>query len=71
MEAAFLEEAHKTPAQRIRDAILTKLGITEQQLAAMDPAERQAIEKQIAKEIAEQVKANAGKTSGFFTDLRV
>jgi hypothetical protein len=72
-EEAFLKEAHKTPAQRIRDAILKKLGITEDQLAKMDPAERNAIEKEIAREIAEQVKANTstGKKTGFFTDIRV
>ncbi|MDQ2102586.1 hypothetical protein [Azospirillum isscasi] len=52
---AFLKEARKTPAQRIRDQMLTRLKLDEESLAAMPPEKREAIEKQIAEELKRQL----------------
>jgi hypothetical protein len=48
---AFLGYMHKTPMQRMREAILDELGLTEEQLAAMPADKRQAIEATIAERI--------------------
>lgn len=48
---AFLKEAQKTPAQRIRDELLARHKTSEEDLAAMEPEKRAAIEKEIAEEL--------------------
>ena len=54
--AQELEEyLKKTPAQHMRDAILKEMGLTEDDLAAMPPAKRQAIEDTIAAKIKEKL----------------
>ncbi len=52
---AFLKEAHKTPAQRIRDQLLARMKLDEESLAEMPPEKRSAIEKQIAEELKRQL----------------
>ncbi len=49
-----------TPEQRIREAVLKKLGLTEEELAAMPPAARQGIEDKIGQLVKEML-AEAGK----------
>ena len=44
----------KTPAERIRDAILKEMGITEQDLAQMTPEQRQGIEEEIAQRMQDK-----------------
>ncbi|CAN7209916.1 hypothetical protein [Rhizobium sp. LjRoot258] len=51
----FTDLANMTPAERIRAQILERLGISEDDLAAMPPEEREAIEKQIADELKRQL----------------
>jgi hypothetical protein len=48
---AFLAEAKKTPAQRIRDDWLARHKMSEEDLQAMDSKKREAVEKDIAEEI--------------------
>ncbi|WP_146191547.1 hypothetical protein [Azospirillum humicireducens] len=48
---AFLAEAKKTPAERIRDDWLARNKMTEKDLQAMSPEKREAIEKEIAEEL--------------------
>ncbi|WP_119829127.1 hypothetical protein [Azospirillum cavernae] len=48
---AFLAEAKKTPAQRIRDDWLARHKMSEEDLQSMDSKKREAIEKEIAEEI--------------------
>lgn len=54
-----------TPAQRMRADILNKLGLTEEEVAAMSPAEQKAVEAKIAElmkqEIAQQQQSNEKK----------
>jgi predicted RNA polymerase sigma factor len=51
----FLDYAKLTPAQKMRAAMLSKLGVTEEELKAMDPKERQKIEDQIKEMVKQQV----------------
>lgn len=64
----FLEYVEKTPIERIREQILEKLGITEEQLASLPPEERAKIEEDIAKEIEKRVKGE-GATSQSSLDV--
>lgn len=70
-EAEFLKEAKKTPAERIRAAVLKKLGLTEEELAAMDSAAKAAIEKIIKQEIEQKLKAKTGEGAAHLADLDV
>jgi hypothetical protein len=58
----FLNYAKETPADRLRDSILKSMGLTEQQLDKMSPAQRQAIEKKIEQIIKQKLQQNAGQT---------
>lgn len=48
---AFLAEAKKTPAQRIRDDWLARHKMSEDDLKTMDSKKRESVEKDIAEEI--------------------
>jgi len=56
VEDRFLAEAHKSPMQRMREQILSSLGLTEDQLAQMSPEERQAVEQKIRDLIEEKLR---------------
>lgn len=68
----FLEYQKLTPAQKMRAAMLSKLGVTEEQLKAMSPEERQKIEDKLKDMIKEQVMgADKDKTQkGALVDLK-
>jgi len=54
--AQELEEyLRKSPAEHMRDAILQEMGLTEEDLAAMPPEKRKAIEDTIAAKIKEKL----------------
>lgn len=44
-----------TPAERIRDAVLKKLGLSEAELAAMPPSARRGIEDKIGQMVKEML----------------
>lgn len=48
----FKKYMEMTPAEKVRYGVLNQLGITEEQLAAMPPEQREAMEKKIADMIA-------------------
>lgn len=56
----FLEEARKSPMERMREQILEQLGITEEDLAQMSPEERRATEDQIRRLIEEKFRQAMG-----------
>jgi Fe-S cluster biosynthesis and repair protein YggX len=51
----FLDYQKMTPAEKMRAAMLAKLGVTEEQLKAMSPEDRKKIEDQMKDMIKEQV----------------
>lgn len=58
-EQAFLNYMKETPAQQMEDAWLKAHNLTRQQLAAMSPQQRDAIEKQMAADLKEKLKQTA------------
>lgn len=55
--AEFREYMSKTPEQRMRDAILKEMGLSEEQLNALPAEEREAIEAAITAKIKERLLA--------------
>lgn len=53
--AEFREYMDKTPAQRMRDAILREMGLTEEDLDAMPPEKREAVEAEIGERLRERI----------------
>ena len=74
-EQAFLKYQRETPAQKLEDAWLKAHHLTREQLAAMPPAQREAIEKQMAADLKEKLKQQAvdqaNKKAGGATDITV
>ena len=68
-EQSFLNYAKMTPAQRIRDQILKSMGLTEQQLDVLPPAQRQAAEQKIAQEVKERLAGQNGTNGGSGTSV--
>lgn len=56
----FLEEARKSPMERMREQILQQLGLTEESLAQLSPEERQAAEDKIRELIEEKLRQAMG-----------
>ena len=69
VEAEFLKEAKKTPAERLHDAILKKLGMTEEEFNALDPKTKAEVENSVREEIAKLAKQNGD--TGVLADLSV
>jgi hypothetical protein len=67
----FLAFSKMTPAEKMRAMILGSMGLTEDQLKAMDPKERQKIEDKIKALIREQVERLVEKGTGLAVDLKV
>jgi TPP-dependent pyruvate/acetoin dehydrogenase alpha subunit len=67
----FLALAQKSPAERMRDLILGKMGLTEQQLQAMDTESRKKIEEKIKEEIKKIVENSVEERTGMLIDLSV
>lgn len=71
-EEKFLDYAKKSPAEKIRDALLKSVGVTEEQLKNMTPEQRKEVEQKIADKIKEAMQKQTEKgesTKGFFTDI--
>jgi hypothetical protein len=68
----FLDYAKMTPAQKMRASMLSKLGVTEEQLKAMDAKERQKIEDKIKEMIKAEIEGPDGdrKPKGMLVDVK-
>ena len=66
----FLDYAKETPAQRMREAILKSMGLSEDDLKSMSPEKRKAVEETIRQRIREAAEqaAKKGKT-GLVADV--
>jgi hypothetical protein len=69
VEANFLKEAKKTPSERLHEALLKKLGLTEEQFKALDPGTKAEVEKSIRDEIAKLAKQKGD--TGVLADISV
>jgi hypothetical protein len=70
VEAEFLAYARMSPAERMRDNILKSMGLTENDVNAMSPADRQKLEDKI-KELIKQQMEEAAKKKGQLLDVAV
>jgi len=64
----FMDYAKMSPMERLRASILKSLGLTEDDLKKMTPAQQKAVEQKIEQLIKEDMQKNAGKT-GQVVDL--
>jgi len=72
-EEKFLDYAKKSPAEKIRDALLKSIGVTEEEFAQMSPEQRKEVEQKIADKIKAAMQKqteNGESTKGFFTDIK-
>lgn len=66
----FLAYARKTPAERFREDLLNSMGLTEEDMQAMDADARKAIEEEITRRIKEKIEKDSQQQAGFFTDIK-
>ncbi|MES2032638.1 MAG: hypothetical protein V4466_00555 [Pseudomonadota bacterium] len=68
--ADFLEIARQTPAERMRAALLARMGLEEKDLAGMTADQREAVENKIKEMIKADFEAGADKRPGRIVDLK-
>ena len=65
----FLHYARMSPAERIRDAVLKELGLTEDDLKNMDATARAKAEEAIRNKIKEKISQSTEAQTGVIIDL--
>lgn len=68
VEQKFLDTVGKTPAQRMFNAMLGQLGLTEEEYQAMDPAEQQKVAQKIQEMIERQMEKGGNAEPGMVLD---
>lgn len=68
-EQKFLDYMKMTPAQRMHAAMLSQLGISEDEFNAMDPAAQQKVEQKIQQMIQQQAEQSNDKRTGLIADI--
>lgn len=58
---AFREYMAMTPAEKMRDAILKEMGLSEEDVDAMSPEQQEAVEKEIAERMQDRAELQAAK----------
>jgi hypothetical protein len=71
-EDKFREYAKMSPADKMRAAILSSMGLTEEQVKNMSPDQQKAVEQKITDQIKQAAQKQAEKAGGggFFTDIQ-
>jgi hypothetical protein len=72
-EEKFLAYARMTPGEKLRAALLSQLGLTEEQVKAMSPEDQQKVEEKIRDLIKQAAEKHMDKTGqgGFIADIKV
>ena len=72
-EEKFLAYARMTPAEKLRAALLSQLGLTEEEVKAMSPEEQQKVEQKIRDLIEQAAEKQMDQTGqgGFIADVEV
>jgi hypothetical protein len=68
-KAEFLEEATKTPAERVQEDVRNRLGISDEEFAAMDSAARSAVDDAVRAEVRRMVEDKRDSGLGHFADV--
>lgn len=69
-KAEFLEEASKTPEERIQEAVRKRLGIGEEEFAKMDASARSAVQDAVRQQLRELSEQGSAKSLGNFADVK-
>lgn len=64
VKAEFLKHVKKTPAEQMRASILESMGLKEEDLKAMDPKKREALEAKIKELIKQRVEEKVEQAQG-------
>lgn len=67
-EQKFMDTVGETPAQRMFNAMLGQLGLTEDEYHAMDPAEQQKVAQKIQEMIEQQMEKDGNAEPGMVVD---
>jgi hypothetical protein len=67
----FMAYATMTPAEKMRASILGSMGLTEDDLKAMSPKDREKVEEKIKEMIKQKVEESTEKKTGVAVDLKV
>ena len=70
-EDQFLQIAGETPQQRMFNAMLSQLGISEDDFKSMSPAEQQKVTQKIQEMIQQQAQTGGAKAPGLVMDKSV
>jgi hypothetical protein len=70
-EQKFLDYMKMTPAQRMHAAMLSSLGISEDEYNAMSPAAQKEVEQKIQQMIQQQAEQSNDKRTGLIADISV
>lgn len=65
----FLDYAKMTPAEKMRAAMLARLGLKEEDVKAMDPDARKAVEAKIKEMVKQEFEAGLDKSPGKIVDM--
>ena len=60
-----------SPAERLYDAILGQLGLTKDEVNAMDPEAKKAVEEKIQQMIKQEAERSNDKRTGLIADISV
>jgi hypothetical protein len=71
VEQKFLDYMKMSPAERMHAAMMSQLGITEDEYNAMDPAAQKAVEQKIQQMIQQQAEESNDKRTGLIADISV
>ena len=64
VKAEFLKHVKKTPAEQMRASILESMGLKEEDVKAMDPKKREALEAKIKDMIKQRVEEKVEQAQG-------
>lgn len=70
-EQKFLDYMKMSPAERLYDAILSQLGLTKDEVNAMGPEAKKAVEEKIQQMIKQEAERSNDKRTGLITDVSV
>jgi TPP-dependent pyruvate/acetoin dehydrogenase alpha subunit len=70
-EQKFLDYAKMSPAERMHAAMLSQLGVSEDEFNAMDPAAQKEVEQKIQQMVQQQAEQNNDKRTGLIADISV
>lgn len=69
-EEQFLTFARKTPAEQMREKILASMGLTDEDVRAMAPKQREQVEAKIKEMIKAQIENDPHMRQGSFLDVK-